>query len=236
MGTHVHADGVRKRPQNAANGSSQTLNILSMNSLRHLLADRDCRCEITATSTPAKYFQTVSCTVWAIPGLSLHNDGRVTNRTKNCTCGISTDFYTVFVYLSMRRNQNIHHSVEELSLGHLRVLDEKCWNLGCMFTETSTRGAVAPAVPVSNKQLPGTKARRNGPPTTHDEIVSQRIQHSCALLVSIKLLLEARARGIMPDSQVRTARAHSARRRLVEDCLASSSSSSSFSSSPPDRS
>ena len=53
------------------------------------------------------------------------------NQSKNCTCGISTDFCTVCaVYLSLWRNQNIRHSVEELSLRHLHVLDEELLELG----------------------------------------------------------------------------------------------------------
>ena len=60
-----------------------------------------------------------------LSGPSLPVDGCVTNRAKNCTCGISTDFCTVCtVYLSLWRNQKIHHSVGERSLRHLHVLDE----------------------------------------------------------------------------------------------------------------
>ena len=54
---------------------------------------RDCRCEITATSTTAKvlhlrYFQTVFCTIWATPSLSMHckyhTSNDVFSRCKKC--------------------------------------------------------------------------------------------------------------------------------------------------------
>ena len=49
---------------------------------------------------------------------------RVSQPVKNCTCAISTAFCTVStVYLSLSRNQKIHHSVDELKLRHHEELD-----------------------------------------------------------------------------------------------------------------
>ena len=78
MGTHVHADGVRKMPQNAAKSPSDSEDLVDEPQLRIATA------ESPRNSVPSEPRH-----------LSLHNNGRVNSKAKNCTCEIPTVCCTV---------------------------------------------------------------------------------------------------------------------------------------------
>ena len=77
MGTHVHADGVRKMPQNVAKAPLDSEDLVDEPQLRTATAE----CPRNSELSEPRH-------------MSLHINGRV-NQTKNCTCKIFTVCCTV---------------------------------------------------------------------------------------------------------------------------------------------